>query len=107
MAAGGGGMTDAPAVTIVKEMGYSLGEFARVLPSAMRDWLVSGEPGQWQVCIDGQPAISVLLVPQPPRRIGMLSIPVSSVTIRFERDDPAVVTEFMTRFDRGFHRGGG
>lgn len=100
-------MIDASAATIVKEMGYSPDEFARVLPSAMRDWLVSGEPGQWQVRIDDRPAVSILLVPQPPRRIGMLSIPVSSVTIRFEYDDPTLVTEFMTRFDRGFHRGGG
>jgi len=92
---------------MVKEMGYSLTEFARVLPPAMRDWQVSGEPGRWQVSIGGQAAVSISLVSQPPRSMGMLSIPVSSVTIRFEQDDAMIVTEFMTRFERGFHRGGG
>lgn len=100
-------MTDRSGPTIVKEMGYSLDEFARVLPSAMRDWRVGGEPGRWEVSIDGIPAVSISLVPQPPRRMGMLSIPVSAVSIRFQPHATDVVAEFMTRFDRGFHRGGG
>ena len=33
-------MTGAPGPTMVKEMGYSLTEFARVLPPAMRDQLI-------------------------------------------------------------------
>lgn len=100
-------MTDSSGPTIVKEMGYSLDEFARVLPSAMRNWSVGGEAGRWRIDIDGQPAVSISLCPQPPRNMGMLSIPVSAVTIRFEKDDAHLVTEFMTRFERGFHRGGG
>jgi hypothetical protein len=92
---------------VVREMGYSIDEFARVLPAAMRDWQVDGAPGRWSVRSRGTALATVVLKPLPPRRIGMLSIPVAEVSILFAVDEPALVAEFMTRFERGFHRGGG
>lgn len=100
-------MTDQPPV-IRKEMGYSLAEFARVLPLAMRDWSVSGGPLHWTVS-DGNADLlaDILLQPLPERRIGALSLPVMAVSIELVATGLAVADEFVRRFDRGFHRGGG
>jgi len=96
---------DAP---VVREMGYSLDEFTRVLPLAMRDWQVGGGPLNWQVRdAAGDVDVEIELRPLPDRRIGALSLPVLSVTIDPRATPAALMRNFMRRFDRGFHRGGG
>jgi len=82
-------------------------EFARVLPAAMRDWTVAGAPGDWQVDSATGPVARVRVEALPERRVGALSLPVAAVTIRFADGADDRVDEFMRRFDRGFHRGGG
>lgn len=94
---------------IVLEMGYSVDEFVRVLPAAMRDWRVSGGPLQWRVQ-DAAAVLDILidLKPLPERRMGALSLPVLAVTIAPQPPTPkASMDEFRRRFERGFHRGGG
>ena len=49
MATGGRRVNGGEGAHTVREMGYSLSEFAQVLPAAMRDWTVSGGPDVWQV----------------------------------------------------------
>lgn len=93
---------------IVREMGYTIGEFARVLPAAMRDWTVSGGTGDWRVSrAGGEPVARIRTEVRPDRRIGALSLPVLTVSITFADSTQDLVAEFMLRFDRGFHRGGG
>ncbi len=89
-------------------MGYSVDEFVRVLPAAMRDWHVSGGPLQWRVRHAAELDIRIDLRPLPDRRMGALSVPVLGVTIvpRPPTSNPQM-DEFMRRFERGFHRGGG
>ena len=93
---------------IRREMGYSVGEFSAVLPSAMRDWRVSGGPYRWRViAVDGSLVSEILIEPRPDRAIGALRLPVLAVTIDLGNTHPERVAEFLHRFDRGFHRGGG
>ena len=93
----------------VLEMGYSVDEFVRVLPAAMRDWRVSGGPLRWRVQ-DAATTLDILidLEPLPERRMGALRLPVLAVTIAPQPStSPASMDEFTRRFERGFHRGGG
>lgn len=100
-------MTGGPSL-IVREMGYSVAEFAAVLPAAMRDWRVRGGPESWQVHnAAGRLIAGIRVQPQPPRRMGSLSIPVVLATLDLGAAPPELVGVFLQRFDRGFHRGGG
>ena len=93
---------------IVHEMGCSVDEFSRTLPAAMRDWRTSGGPHRWQVVTaDGSPVESIRIEPLSDRRMGALSLPVLAVTLKPADPGSDLSTEFMRRFERGFHRGGG
>ena len=88
-------------------MGYSVEEFERVLPAAMRDWAVSGGRDGWRIATAGGEAVAAISIrPLPMRRMGSLQLPVLAVTIEPAAAD-ALAAEFMRRFERGFHRGGG
>ena len=101
-------MIDRRAEGIVHEMGYSADEFAHTLPRAMRDWRVSGGPALWRVDDRlGQTIATVRIAPLAERRIGALSLPVLRVKIELAESGRSQEEEFMRRFERGFHRGGG
>ena len=108
MAPGGGRLSGDHGSAVVREMGCSVGEFTRTLPAAMRDWTVSGGPYVWQVATTGGSAVaSIRIRPLPERRMGALCLPVLAVTIEPAETHTGLVAEFMRRFKRGFHRGGG
>ena len=89
-------------------MGYTATEFAQVLPRAMRDWAVSGGPDTWRVVDDHRaPLVVIHTRALPERRVGALALPVLEVTLDLGATPEAVAAEFLRRFDRGFHRGGG
>lgn len=93
---------------LTREMGYSPAEFVAVLPLAMRDWKVENREGAWWVIGPGGLGIARLaLEARPDRIIGALRVPVSIVEIRFLTDSGGLQDEFVRRFERGFHRGGG
>jgi hypothetical protein len=93
---------------IVRQMGYSLREFASVLPLAMRDWQVRGGPTDWQVeDRAGERLARITIRSLPDRAMGRLRLPVIEVTLDLQGAGAAVRQEFLRRFDRGFHRGGG
>jgi hypothetical protein len=74
----------------------------------MRDWTVSGGPADWQVSDrDGTRIADIRIAPLPERSMGSLNLPVLAVTIDLEPATPEQAAEFLRRFDRGFHRGGG
>jgi hypothetical protein len=101
-------VNDAPNTVIFREMGYTKREFTRVLPPAMRDWPVSGGPDAWAVSDrTGAGIANIRFSALPERSTGSLSPPVLAVTIDLGNAAPEQATEFMRRFDRGFHRGGG
>jgi len=101
-------MSEPPRAVSLREMGYSAAEFARVLPAAMRDWSVSGGPCAWQVtdrC--GAQVATIRIEPLPDRVVGALRLPVLAVALDLADSPSDVRDEFVRRFDRGFHRGGG
>ena len=51
--------------------------------------------------------LRVRLSAESRRRLGMLSIPVTTIRLQFDGYSQAHVEEFMARFDLHFHRGGG
>lgn len=93
---------------IEHEMGCSAAEFARTLPSAMRDWRVGGGPLEWQVsAADGAQVAQIAIAPAPARSMGALRLPVLKVRLDLSGTPGALAGEFLRRFERGFHRGGG
>jgi hypothetical protein len=101
-------MTESGAAIVKREMGYTAREFAQVLPRAMRDWVVSGGPDAWQVTgSGGVPLAGIRIEVQSDRRIGALALPVLLVTLDLGGTTDAQAAEFLRRFNRGFHRGGG
>ena len=89
-------------------MGYSAQEFRRVLPAAMRDWVVTADGSGWTVSTSSSDPVARIEIESRPRRtLGALRIPVLAVRIRLLADESALRDEFMRRFERGFHRGGG
>ena len=93
---------------IRREMGYSAQEFRSVLPAAMRDWIVRGDGIDWTISTPSvDPLARIGIEPRPSRILGALNLPVLAVRIRLFSDDPDLRDEFMRRFERGFHRGGG
>lgn len=108
MAASGGRLSGTGDSPISLEMGYSTDEFIRVLPGAMRDWVVTGGPDVWQVRDSaGELIAGVRIEPRSERVIGALRLPVLAVTIDLAGAQETLMREFMRRFERGFHRGGG
>ncbi len=101
-------MTGTPQVGIERDMGYSLDEFARAFPAAMRDFRLHAEPAGWLVAtLDDEPVARVRASARPTRRIGALALPVLRVAVEFVTDDPQQAAHFRHRFDTGLHRGGG
>ena len=89
-------------------MGYSIDEFERAFPLAMRDFRLERVSEGWSVStIHGEPVARVVINPQPPRRIGALALPVLEVSVDLAETDPQQASLFMHRFDTGLHRGGG
>jgi hypothetical protein len=89
-------------------MGYTADEFIAALPAAMRDWRVSGGPGEWRIsAADGSPVAVIRIESRPERRIGALCLPVLHVRLDVDELSETLAAEFLRRFERGFHRGGG
>ena len=96
------------AARIEREMGFTEAEFSAVLPAAMRDWQVSGGAGEWRVSAsDGRCIAHILVERLPDRSVGALRLPVLRVGIALDSASSEVSAEFLRRFERGFHRGGG
>ncbi len=92
---------------VVKEMALTPEEFFRGLGPAMQGlaYRVEGQVVEAGTSAQG---ISISIRPLPPRVLGgLLSVPRARVTISFRGYDAQAEAEFLNRFDRAFHRGGG
>ena len=103
-------MTADTGVRVVKEMGITHREFvrtfARLFPGAAAKWHFSGE-GKALRFGWGEGTIEVHLGPESERRIAMMALPHTSVTLTFEALTADERQEFLAAFDRRFQRGGG
>lgn len=90
----------------VRLMSLTESDFYRLLPVAVAPHAYASEPGVIRVqCGPGEAAIRVAA--QPPRRIASLTFPVLRVEIEIDGMSAEQAQEFLERFDRAFHRGGG
>lgn len=89
-----------------RHMGLSHAEFFRILPP-----VVEGLPHHIEnnaVRIEnGARRVTLTLGPETERRLGAMSLPGFDLRFEFCGHPQSDVDEFMARFDRVFHRGGG
>ncbi|OUD14073.1 hypothetical protein [Thioflexithrix psekupsensis] len=88
------------------EMALTPEEFKRIFAKMM--------PGVHEArsdyCLQIQTAtlhLRIQLIPQPPRRIALLTLPVTRVELYFDNDSVSERLAFMQRFSHYFQRGGG
>ena len=92
----------------IRDMGYSLTEFHRILPSAVGDYAHRVEGNR--VVIDGAESgqqLTLDLKVLPDRQIGMIRIPHMEVKFDFQNFPMQERKNFMVGFDRSYQRGGG
>lgn len=91
---------------VVLDMGLSAAEIRRVLAQAMPDWPWRDRADGVEATIDGR-AVSLTIEPRPERRIALVVLPVTRLTLRFAAFAPEQRAAFLAAFARAFHRGGG
>ena len=91
-----------------RDMGYSLAEFLRILPSAVKGYahkidgnrvIINGSESGHQLTLDLQTL--------PERKLGMIRIPRIEVEFLFHNFSDRERKNFMVAFDRSYQRGGG
>lgn len=89
-----------------REMASSHAEFLRLLPKALNgyDYTIENDRVRAEL---GEQQISITLGPERERRIAMLAMPVTDVTIELEGFSEKQAKDFLERFDRTYRRGGG
>jgi len=89
-----------------REMGLDHADFWRLLPRAVGDrpWRADGH----RAVIDlAAGRVEIELGRERVRRIALMAIPVTPVTIRWQGVDKAVFDAFLADFERHYQRGGG
>jgi hypothetical protein len=95
------------------EMGYTLSEFSNVLHGnfsaqqseykckdlSQNSWLISRE--------DSNLKTQITVIQQPPRKLGLLNLPVLTVTFKLMAGETHDEQLFFEKFFRYFHKGGG
>lgn len=87
-------------------MGLTPAEFFRCLPPALDGLEWRREAGAVTVSVP-ELCLTIMVEPQPERRIGGIVLPVTRVTIQYVQADAAARAAFRARFDRAFQRAGG
>lgn len=102
-------MSDGTETRITKEMAVTHDElrrgFARLEPDVTGAWRTLGGDRFHFPWAGGEAEVS--LGPETDRRLGMLRIPCTSVTLTFRNLSQGDISDFISRFDRRFQRGGG
>lgn len=93
-------------MTVVKDMALTPVDFLRDLDRALPglDYRVDGHAVEVGTAERG---LSIALKELPPRRIGLLSLPRSEVSISFRGYGEGEREAFLERFFRAYQRGGG
>ncbi len=94
-------------VVINKDMGITHAEFLRLLPRALGDdgFAVAGTTITYQD--QSGRKLTIQLEPESERRIALMRIATTPVSLHFQGYDEAALDAFMLRFDRAYQRGGG
>ncbi len=94
------------------EMGYTAREFEQVLHGQFITTDSSyhccdRSASEWEIDYANGGAVTITIEPQPPRELGMFSLPVLRVLFHFTDTDETAQKSFMARFFKYFHKGGG
>ncbi len=92
--------------TFVKEMGIGHRDFFRILPKALGsgDYEIAGNRIRFG---DAARYLEIELSPEGERRIALLTLPVTQVSLVFHGYGEAEIAKALDRFDLYFRRGGG
>lgn len=101
----GGAETGGP-VTITKDMGVTHAEFFRLLAKALGPGAYSTD-GPRVVRQDGGRRLEITLGPEGARKLALMRVPRTEVTLSFQGYSDAARTAALAIFDRAFQRGGG
>jgi hypothetical protein len=89
-----------------RDMGCTRAEFIGWLPGATRQAPFQIDGGVVTV-ITHSGSVQISLEEKPPRRIGLITLPVLGVTFRFRGLDDLTRHDFLAHFDLYTRRGGG
>lgn len=87
-------------------MGISTKVFDDTLPNASKPYLIVKTSSGYELT-NTRLSVTITLSEQTPRKIAGLTIPVTHVVLNFHGHDTIEIEEYMIRFKRYFHRGGG
>lgn len=87
-------------------MGASRAEFLRLLPRLLADYTLEASAGGEVVSAENG-RLKIMLGAQQERRIASLVLPILPVTLVFQGYSETEMTEFVTRFEHTYRRGGG
>ena len=87
-------------------MGLTHSDFLRNLPSVVAGMSWRRE-GSRILLADAPRQLEILLGPEQQRRLGMLQLPLTEITLTFIGYTQEQRRNFLRRFDLGFQRGGG
>jgi hypothetical protein len=93
-------------IIITREMGLTHQDFFRTLPKVLDDrafQITDTTVTVWEA----ERRLMIFLSPQRERRIAMLRLPITEVSLHFVGYSELEVDRFMNRFARHFQRGGG
>ena len=91
-------------IVIEKEMGITHAEFFRIISRVLGDYRQS-ETGV--TAEDGARSLDISLAEEGERRIALMRMPKTSVTLTFRGYAAEEIADFLATFDRTFQRGGG
>ena len=99
-------MPEPAVVRFSRDMGITHREFFRTLPAALPALSYTVQGSDVIITEDARRLV-ISLSPEGRRRIAALFLPTTQVHFSFSGYSQREIEEFMGRFDRVFHRGGG
>jgi hypothetical protein len=91
---------------VTREMSISHSEFRRILGRAFSGEFRQARSDRFEFDNEGG-RIRIDLAQESSARLGVMTIPVTTVSLEFHDMDPVKAQAFLVRFDRAFQRGGG
>lgn len=89
-----------------REMAVSHADFMRLLPHAMPGFACTAHGNRISAAA-GQQRVEIKMGAESERRIAMLRIPVTEVTLELHGFDTEQTQAFLQKFDMTYQRGGG
>ncbi len=93
--------------TLERVMAITWEEFQRILPAAVGNLPFEVGRRRATVRLNGDEEVEIALGETGERKIALIRLPATPVTIRYDGSRDAEFALFLDRFDRYFQRGGG